>query len=168
MEALANYKEPWRDGMLEEWKAGEVTKENWDMFEKASAEVFGHLCLATSGEANVLVRGAQEHNGFVAWKKLMDRYDAKTPGRMLRVLLGVLRPSEIKGVKEVPKKLEEWEIKVRDLESEFGEKLSDNIKLAVFIGMLPKELQDEVYRSAEGGGNKFWEVEGSGASHSIQ
>ena len=153
-------KDQWRDEMWDGpdgWKAQMMSPDGpgHEVYEKASAELFGQLCLLTTGEANVLVRGAFGENGFVAWKKLLDRYDAKTPGRMLKVLLGVLRPSEIKNVKEVPKRMEEWEIKVKDLEREFDEKLSPNIKLAVFVGMMPKELQDEVYRSAENGKAEF-------------
>ena len=157
---IEGLKDQWRDEMWDGpdgWKAQMMSPDGpgHEVYEKASAELFGQLCLLTTGEANVLVRGAFGENGFVAWKRLLDRYDAKTPGRMLKVLLGVLRPSEIKMVKEVPKRMEEWEMKVKDLEREFDEKLSPNIKLAVFVGMLPKELQDEVYRSAENGKAEF-------------
>ena len=38
---------------------------------------------------------------------------------------------------------------MKDWESGFGEGVSDNIKLAVIIGMVPKELQDEAFKSED-------------------
>ena len=71
---------------------------------------------------------------------------------MLKDLMEVVRPVGLKGNKGIVKGMEEWEVKIKDWEKSYDEKLSERIKAAVFIGMLPKDLQDEVYRGvvAEG------------------
>eukprot|EP00973_Karenia_brevis_P076759 10662120-Karenia_brevis.AAC.1 len=37
-----------------------------------------------------------------------------------------------------------WERKVADLKSRFGEEIKGNLKLTVFLNMLPKEYQEEI------------------------
>eukprot|EP00973_Karenia_brevis_P014996 2046700-Karenia_brevis.AAC.1 len=37
-----------------------------------------------------------------------------------------------------------WERKVADLKSRFGEEIKSNLKLTVFLNMLPKEYQEEM------------------------
>ena len=140
------------EGEYQRWRANLMSLEEEDLYDKVQGELFGQLCLLTTGEPNTLVRGAEMEDGFVAFRKLIERYDAKSPAKMLRMLLGIIRPEPIKSVKEVPRRLEEWEIKLRDFTSEFkeGGNLGDGIKTAVLLGMLPKELQDEVYRSVQG------------------
>ena len=152
MKEVTVMREQYVEGEHESWKAKLAGLDDEDLYMKIQGELFGQLCLLTSGEPNTLVRGAEMEDGFVAFRKLVERYDAKSPAKMLRMLLGIIRPEPIKNVKEVPRRLEEWEIKLRDFTSEFkeGGTLGDGIKTAVLLGMLPKELQDEVYRSVQG------------------
>ena len=42
---------------------------------KAKDQVFSRLIQLTTGEANGIVRSVEDHNGYVAWKKLYDRYN---------------------------------------------------------------------------------------------
>ena len=42
--------------------------------------------------------------------------------------------------------VEEWEVRVVRLEEEFDEKLSEAMKVAILIQMLPKEMQDMVFQ----------------------
>ena len=73
----------------------------FQLYKNLSAEVFGQLCLITEGEAGMMVRGAADENGFIAWKKLSERYDSKSPQRMVRRLQGLMKPGEAKNVKTV-------------------------------------------------------------------
>ena len=143
----------WKDDVYERYVGNRtdlIDPEEKVRWVKASNEICTQLCFLTSGEANVIVRSAVKQSGFVAWRKLTERYDAKTPAKMLRNLMRVIRPEMIKNVKDVPRKVEEWEISRRDLMVDDGERISDGVALAVFLSMIPKDLQDEVYRSVEG------------------
>ena len=116
------------------------------VYKKLASELFEELCLLTTSEANTLVRAADRQDWVVALKKLQQRFNGKSPARMLRMLHDIIRPEEIKMVKGMVRGLEVWEMKVRDFEQEYGTQLGEQIKLARIIGMAPKEMQDEIYR----------------------
>ena len=44
------------------------------------------------------------------------------------------------------KAIENWEIRVKEWEGHYGEVISEKIKLAVLVGMGPKEMQDEAFK----------------------
>ena len=87
----------------------------------------------------------------------MMRFNPKTPAKLFKMLGEVVSPGGAKQVREVPKLIEEWEVKVRRLESEFGEGVSEAMKVAILIQILPKEMQDMVFQMGSlvmGGGEK--------------
>ena len=77
---------------IESWRGHSTTEGFLDWFDKVGGEVFNKLCLSTSGEANLLVTGSEDENGWYALKKLMDRYDGKNPTSMIRKLIEVICP----------------------------------------------------------------------------
>lgn len=81
----------YRAGLIEEWRF-----EASDKFDAFGAELYEQLLLMTSGEAKEIVKGSEQENGFVAWKRLLDRYDSKTQARFLRDLMGALQPGRAK------------------------------------------------------------------------
>ena len=72
------------------------------LWEKVGPELFSQLCLLTTGEANLLVRAAPKQDGFVALKRLQERYNGHSPARMLQKLLAIIRPNDVKGIKGIP------------------------------------------------------------------
>ena len=49
-----------------------------DWMKRTQAEIFSVLTWLTKGEANQMVRGCDDMDGYLAWKKLYDRYNPKT------------------------------------------------------------------------------------------
>ena len=96
-----------------------------DCFDKVGGELFGKLCLLTSGGGNMLVRGTPEENGWYAFKRLVERFDGKNPTSMIRRLTDVIAPGNIKTVREVYLGIEGWEQKLKDWELGFGETVSN-------------------------------------------
>ena len=141
----------YEEGQVGQWKVACGNEEEQAWFVETGAELYEQMCLHTTGEAAVLVRGAEEQNGYVAWKKLVGRYDAKTPSGFLKSLMEVLKPGEVKDAREVPRMLEVWDGRIRALAEKHQEVISDRIKTAVFVGLLPKDLQEEVYRQIGSG-----------------
>ena len=56
-----------------------------------------------------------------------------------------MSPGAAKHIREVARMVEEWEVRVVRLEGEFDEKLSEAMKMAILIQMLPKEIQDMMF-----------------------
>ena len=126
-----------------------------DVKKKFSAELFGVLCALTSGEANVVVRSIIQKGagycGFAALCALSQRFNPKTPARILQFLSTVLNPPSIKDVRLLERAVEEWEIKIGKLKVEFEEEFSDNVKVAIITGMVPRDLQDMIFQMGRAG-----------------
>ena len=66
-------------------------------------ELFTVLCMVTGGEANVVVRSCVQKGygycGFAALCLLCQRFNPKTPTRILQLLTNVLQPPGVKNVR---------------------------------------------------------------------
>ena len=134
-----------------------------DLLDKYSSELFGILCTLTSGEANVVVRSVVQKGlgycGFAALCLLSQRFNPKTPTRVLQLLTAVLHPPAVKDVRLLSRAVEEWELQRGKLRSEFGEELSNNVQVAILTGMVPRDLQDMVFQLGHQGADlKYQEV----------
>ena len=72
------------------------------------------------------------------------RFDPKTTASLLQGYLEVVSPGAIQGTEDMIPGIHKWEGKVACLKTRYNESLSDSLKLAIFVGMLPKEYQDVV------------------------
>lgn len=122
-----------------------------DDYEKYSAEMFSVLCQLTKGEANVTVRTATDQCGFVAWHLLYTRHNPRTPARFLMALQEAVRPPQVKDVRVLGKAVEEWEVKCAALTQDHREGLTEKVRVAVLINMIPRDLQDMVYQGCTAG-----------------
>ena len=66
----------------------------------------------------------------------------------MHAFMAVVNPDKITRVEDVQKKLATWEANIAKLKSRYGEDVSGKIKMAIFVGMLPKELQDLVLQNS--------------------
>ena len=117
--------------------------------EKFSLRLYRYLSLTTTGEAQLVVRGTESRSGgfqcgFVALGALVKWFNPRTPGRIFQHLGIVLNPPKIKDVRLLPKAVEEWEARRAKLALEYNEPMSNSVSIAVFIQMLPKDIQDFV------------------------
>ena len=117
--------------------------------DQIGGELYDILCSITSGEALTLVRTVTEMNGFVAWKALCKRFGPVTPARALAAMMEVMNPVKVTDVFLIPKAIDAWTTKVVTLEKEFEEKLSDRMKQAIMLSMVPADLQDTMYQHAD-------------------
>ena len=95
-----------------------------DMKKRYGSELFGVLCSLTGGEANVVVRSVIQKGagycGFAALCVLSQRFNPKTPARILQYLTTELNPTPVKDIRLLERAVEEWEIKKGKLKVEFG------------------------------------------------
>ena len=118
------------------------------------AAVYRFLIGTTEGEAQTIVRsvmdrGAAVHCGFGALALLAQRYDPRTPGRILQQWGSVLDPGKIKDVRHLQQHIEAWEAKRTKLMVGYKEQLSDTLSIAILAKMLPRDLQDIVYQTGK-------------------
>ena len=143
-------------GSVETWR----TEDHIDreMHRKYSSELYGLLVSLTSGEAKGILKGMLDSrmpsDGFKALVILRRRFDAITTGSLLQAYLEVVAPSGMKNSGEVISGIHKWETKEALLRSRFEESMSDKLKIAIILGMLPKEYQEMVLQSYNGGGKE--------------
>ena len=63
---------------------------------------------------------------------------------MLTALIGVVKPPAIREASDVAASAHAWESKINDLKNRYDEEVGDKMKLAIMIGMLPKDFKDMV------------------------
>ena len=108
---------------------------------KTKAEIFNVLIQLTTGEANLLVRNVQDRNGYVAWKRLFDRYNPRTPASLTASWREVIRPKKMKDMREATKAIDTWEAKVALLRREHDEEPTVGLKASLLLEMLPDNVQ---------------------------
>ena len=132
--------EPDKDESVDQW-----------IYQKYAAELYGVVVSLTGGEARSVVKSLSDVGGFQDCFKalvlLCSRFDAKTAASLLHAFTEVVRPKDLKA-SEVSKGIQAWEGKLGALKSRYNEDLNGNIKLAILIGMLPREYQDLVLNTS--------------------
>ena len=79
----------------------------------------------SSGEANVVVRRCQSHNGLLAWKRLHEKLNPRTLASGVKAISQVLSPMKITSASKADSSIEAWEEKTKKLSIEYGETLSN-------------------------------------------
>ena len=89
-----------------------------------------------------MVRRSHGQNGLLAWKRLHEKLRPRTLASGVKAISQVLSPTQITNATRADSYIEAWEEKMKKLAVEYGETLTNKMKLAVLYGMLPKELQE--------------------------
>ena len=71
-----------------------------------SGALYNKIVLATTGEANLVVRGVEDFNGFVAYK-MYDRYNPMTSATMIQAYMQVINRVQQKDVRQLGRVIEE-------------------------------------------------------------
>ena len=119
------------------------------VMQNTAARVFSALCLLTTDEANSIVRGVDDMNGYVAWKRLYDRYNPRTPASLTQAWLDVVNPRRAKDMREAGRALDLWELKVAALKKEHGEEPTMGLKAALLLKMLPENVHFNIVQGMD-------------------
>ena len=74
-------------------------------------------------------------------RKLSKRYSPTTPMRSMQLMMAAINPGKAKGLEEVAIHIDRWEAKVLALSRDFNELLSEKMRAAILISMLPPDLR---------------------------
>ena len=107
-------------------------------------KMYNLLLNITTGEANAVVRRCRGRNGWLAWKRICAALNPRTLASGVKAISQVLNPPKITDAKKADFAIEVWEDKMAKLSVEYGESLTNKVKVAVLYGMLPKDLQEKV------------------------
>ena len=141
-------------GVGKNWATREQVREGvgQGIWERFSGELYARVLELTRDEAQRMVRneGAGGRCGFWVVRKLVERYSPRTYTKRLKMMMNVLKPPEVKDMKDVPTAVGEWESRVRKLESEYQDQIGEQLKVAVLVSFLPEGLQEKVFELERG------------------
>ena len=96
------------------------------------------------GDALTVVKSIPDSNGLEAWRKLWSLYSPKSGPRHLQLLRQCLNPARIAQYADAPTKLATWESQLRQVEPDYGEKLSDAVKRTVLLMIAPGSSSEHI------------------------
>ena len=122
------------------------------MYERYKGELYSLLCGLTEGDAKSVVRTVVDkgfaQDGFKAFVDLGRRFEAQTAASLLQTFIEGVSPPHIKSTGDIIPGIHRWEAKLAILKSRHGEEINGNLRIAIFLGMLPKEYQDMIMQQS--------------------
>ena len=116
---------------------------------KLGRELHNILTRKCQGEAGAIVRGVDTRDGFLAWRRLFNRYNPKTLARAMMHMVKVVTPQKVTDVKVLEQSIAEWERKVKKLEIDYDASIKPGMKMAIFTSMCPPSIQDIIYQKID-------------------
>ena len=113
-----------------------------------SSAIFNILGTLVKGEPLQMLH-TSGFSGLEAWRKLSKRYSPTTPMRGMQLLMAVISPGKARTLEEVSNHIDKWETKVLALTRDFKEDISDKMKAAILLSMLPSDLQHALIQQAD-------------------
>ena len=95
---------------------------------RLSMQLFYVLALTCRGKALQVVRRVPEEFGFEAWKQLCREFEPRLPSRFQGMLQAILLPTRMDDPGQT---MYQWKSRVLVYEEQSGDKVSENIRLAV-------------------------------------
>ena len=142
-----------RAGSLDEkWDPAADTQLDQLVYERYKGELYGLLCGLTEGDAKSVVRTVVDkgysQDGFEACVELGRRFESRTAANLLQAFTEAVCPPQVKGSAEIIPGIHKWEAQLAVLKSRYGEEINGNLRMAIFLGMLPKEYQDLIMQQS--------------------
>ena len=81
----------------------------YEGMKERGAELFEVLCLLTSGGAKLMIREAQDNDGFAAWQILARTFGRKTLASSLRKYREAVNPTQAKETSDIVGAVTRWE-----------------------------------------------------------
>ena len=107
-----------------------------------ATNMYNRLIACTSGLAFQIVESVSDYNGLEAWRLLAKQFDPKTDARLTNLVMSIIG-HKIKG-KNVQAGLITWEGWLLQLQRDHHEDLSEKLKRAFLMNVLPTALQGRV------------------------
>ena len=113
------------------------------------AELFEVLCMLTSGGAKLMIREAQDNDGFAAWQILARTFGRKTLASSLRKYREAVNPTQAKETSDIVGAITRWESAMKELERTEQEKVPEMIKLAALTEICTGDIRDMIYQNVD-------------------
>ena len=108
------------------------------------ARALYHILLqACSGKAMTIVRAVPEHNGLVAWRRLINEYRPEVASRHNAMLMALLTPAFVDR-QPLMAQMSAWELSIVEYQRAISKSFEDSTKVAVLTRWAPESLRSQV------------------------
>ena len=121
----------------------EFDERDLNFVNESSAEMFNLLLSIPAGEANSAVRRSLGSR-WLAWKRLTSSLNPRTLASRVKAISAVLAPPRVSQATKADRTLEEWDDRLVNLGTEYGQELTAKVRVAVLHGMMSEDVQDKV------------------------
>ena len=121
----------------------------YEGMEELGAELFEVLCMRTSGSAQLMIREAQDGDGFAAWQILSKTFGRKTLANSLRKYREAVNPTQAKEMSDVVGAITRWENAMKELERTEQERIPEMIKLAALTQICTGDVRDMIFQNID-------------------
>lgn len=104
------------------------------------------LTKVTKDTAKTMVKRAGPGNGLRAWQNLARWYRLRSAMDKATSITMVMNPGQSKDMGELHRKLEEWEVSVREHESRFDDEVQESVRIAALLSMIPRTVYDQRFK----------------------
>lgn len=135
---------PRKDSSKTSWMSAVPSVESdSDVILASSSQMYDLLLNTTPEEANAMVRRCQGQ-GWLAWKRLSSSLNPRMLTSGIKAISMVRSPWKITKAAKADREFELWEDRMAKLNSEYGQQLSNKVKVAVPHAILRKDLEERV------------------------
>lgn len=120
-----------------------------DDLERWSAALKNRLVQGLEGAAYVVQSAVEGSNGFETWRRIVRKYDPKTPTRAMQLMVRVMVPGKLRKNEDIGTAIARWEAKLVALERDYQERVSERMRIGILISMVPDDLQEMLLQQAE-------------------
>lgn len=114
---------------------------------KAINAAIGHLLTkVTKDTAKTMVKQAGHGNGLLAWQILARWYRPRSAMDKATSMTMVMNPGQCRDMGEMHRRLEEWEVSVREHEARFDDKVQESVRIAALLTMIPRAIYDQRFK----------------------
>ena len=121
----------------------------YEGMKERGAELFEVLCMRTSDSAKLMIREAQDSDGFAAWQILSKTFGRKTLANSLRKYREAVNPTQAKETSDIVGAITRWESAMKELERTEQEKIPEMIKLAALTQICTGDVRDMIYQNVD-------------------
>ena len=113
---------------------------------KWSLEFFEILGKKLDDHGLTMHENVEEMNGLEVWRVLQRECNPRSPAMVLRALSELVTPKKSMSDKTLGKDIDEWEVKVKKVLTDHGERLGEKLKIAIVTAMCPGNMVETIYQ----------------------
>ena len=137
------------DNPITDEKIAEFSEIDGFYGKKWSKELYAVLGGKFVGDAFTSVKNVEGNNGFEVWRLARQDGNPSSPVVALMAIIDLINVKREEDERVLMKRIEEWEVKMKEAKNCHGETLTERMKIAVVSKLCPAKVVEIILQSAD-------------------